>query len=216
MASPTDDDAKTKLSAITADMTVAIVILLVAIAIFGSYFNQILNWYKELVEWFYSFGWDRIIWTLFIVFGILDLILFIFIIWTVKRFQKLFHTIPAEETTIHVVTPKEEVRENWQHIRELANSANPSDWNMAILRADALLDDILKHLGYEGETMAERLKIIDTTKLPSLDKIWSAHHLRNMIAHDPLEQHTKETIIHALRSYEQALKELGMTEEVIK
>ena len=216
MASPTDDDAKTKLSAITADMTVAIVILLVAIAIFGSYFNQILNWYKELVEWFYSFGWDRIIWTLFIVFGILDLILFIFIIWTVKRFQKLFHTIPAGEKTIHVVTPKEEVRENWQHIRELANSANPSDWNMAILRADALLDDILKHLGYEGETMAERLKIIDTTKLPSLDKIWSAHHLRNMIAHDPLEQHTKETIIHALRSYEQALKELGMTEEIIK
>lgn len=207
-----NDEAKTKLSVITADITIAIVILLVAIALLGSYFRQIFDWYRALLEWFYSFGWNRIIQTLFTVFAVLDLALVIFIIIVTKRFQKLFHTVPIQETTTHIVTPKEEVRENWEHIRELANSANPSDWNMAVLRADALLDDILRHLGYQGETMAERLKIIDSSKLSSLDQVWSAHRLRNMIAHDPLEQHTKETIIHALRSYEQALKELGMTE----
>lgn len=207
-----EDDEKNKLSVITADITIAIVILLVAIALLGSYFSQIFDWYRELLAWFYSLGWGRIAPMLFILFGILDIGLFVFIIFVVRRFQKLFLIVPSRETAIHTITPKEEVRENWEHIRELANSTNPSDWNMAVLRADALLDDILKHLGYEGETMAERLKIVDDTKLPSLDKVWSAHRLRNMIAHDPLEQHTKETIIHALRSYEQALKELGMTE----
>jgi hypothetical protein len=84
---------------------------------------------------------------------------------------------------------------------------------MAVIRADALLEDVLMHLGYEGATLAERLKIIDASQMPSLDRVWSAHRLRNMIVHDPLEQHTKETIIQALRSYEQALKELGMMEE---
>mgnify|MGYP001609671315 FL=1 len=212
MADPTDDEGKTKLSVITADVTVAIVILLVAIALLESYFNQILNWYRGLVEWFYSLGWSRFIRVLFIIFGVLDFILLIFIISTVRRLQKTISSRTTAKITPHIVTPKEEVRENWEHIRELANSSNPSDWNMAILRADALLDEILIRVGYEGETMAERLKIVDSSKLPSLDKIWSAHHLRNMIAHDPLEQHSKETIIHALRSYEQALKELGLTE----
>lgn len=208
------DDDKTKLSVITADITVAVVILLLAVAIFGVYLNQILEWYRRLLEWFYSIL-DRFIWLLFIIFGILDIMLIGFIIFTLRRFSHLQKQPLLAETPIHIVSPKKEVRESWEHIRELANSSNSSDWNMAVLRADALLDDILKHLGYEGTTLAERLKIVDSSKLPSIDRIWSAHRLRNMIAHDPMEQHTRETIVHTLRSYEEALKELGMMEETL-
>ena len=120
---------------------------------------------------------------------------------------------PVGTGSAHTVSLEEEGGRAWDGIRDLANSGNPSDWNMAVLRADALLDDILSRQGYDGITMAERLKVVDPVKLPSLDRLWSAHRLRNMIAHDPLEQHTKETIIHALRSYEVALKELGMLRE---
>ncbi len=208
------EDPKTKLSTITADITVAVVILLLALALFGAYLNQIIEWYQKLLEWVYS-TLDQLTWILFIIFGIIDIILIGFIIFTLRRFSRLTNQPSTEESKIHIVSPKEEVRENWEHIRDLANSSNPSDWNMAILRADALLDDLLQHLGYEGTTLAERLKIVDSTKLPSLERIWSSHRLRNMIAHDPLEQHTRETIVHALRSYEQALKELGMMEEII-
>ncbi|MEK7082402.1 MAG: hypothetical protein AAB915_01875, partial [Patescibacteria group bacterium] len=58
-------------------------------------------------------------------------------------------------------------------------------------------------------TLADRLKVADPETLPSLDTLWSAHRLRNAIAHDPLEQHTKDSIIYSLRAYETALKELG-------
>lgn len=207
-----DDDSKTKLSVITTDITVAVVILLLAVAILGVYLNQILAWYQQLLEWFYAIL-DRFIWLLFIIFGMLDIMLIGFMIFTLRRFSRLQKRPLTAETPIHIVSPKEEVRESWEHIRDLANSSNPSDWNMAVLRADAILDDILQHLGYEGTTLAERLKIVDSSKLPSIERIWSAHRLRNMIAHDPMEQHTRETIVHALRSYEEALKELGMMEE---
>lgn len=209
-----DQDSDSKLSTTTADITVAVLILLIALAFFGFYIGRILEWYRNLLDWFYSHDWNSTRRALTIIFTAINIGLAAIIVYAVRRIYELRHKVPSEEAKeIHVAAPKEEVRESWEHIRELANSSNSSDWNMAVLRADALLDDALAHLGYEGTTMAERLKISDPTKLQSLDRIWSAHRLRNMIAHDPLEQHTRETIIHALKSYEQAFKELGMMEE---
>ena len=75
--------------------------------------------------------------------------------------------------------------------------------------AGATVDDLLSHLGYEGETIAERLKIVDPTQLKSIDRVWSAHRLRNAIAHEPLQQYTREMIMHALDSYQLAFQELG-------
>jgi len=211
-----DKDSEEKLATITADITVAVVALLIAVAVFGVYIREILDLYQSLLDWFYSKDWQKLLTVARIIFLVLDAILIGFIIFTIRRHALLSRHPPKPLIAEPPAPPQEEVRNRWEHIRQLANSSHPSDWNMAILHADALLDDILRHLGYEGNSTAERLKNIETTdpsKLPSLERVWSAHRLRNMIAHDPMEQHTKETIIHTLRSYEQALKELGMMEE---
>ena len=81
---------------------------------------------------------------------------------------------------------------------------------MAILRADALLDDALQHMKQEGTTVKERLDHMDPTQMPSRERVYSAHRLRNMIAHDPTISHTKETITHALASYKIVFQELGI------
>lgn len=192
------------------DTPIVFIIVLLVVAIFGVLFGGI-GGYGDITGWFHSESWKKINLTLGLIFSFLSLGLMVFIGVVIQKHANLKKKyLTKKEVTTHEVLPKTEVKESWNHIRELANSRNPSDWNMAILRADALLDDILQHIGYQGATLAERLKIVDPTKLLSLERIWSAHRLRNMIAHDPLEQHTKETIVHALRSYEQALKELGM------
>lgn len=164
--------------------------------------------------WLFEHQWGTIYAILTILFSVLNFALVGFTFWSFKKYLDIIKTPPPPSpvTVVPTLTSEEAVK-TWEHICKLANSPNPSDWNIAVLRADALLDDILMHLGYEGTTTAERLKLVDPTKLPSLERVWAAHRLRNMIAHDPLEQHTKETIIHALRSYEQAFKELGMMEE---
>lgn len=171
--------------------------------------------YFRAVEWFYSFDWQSTYNTIVVVISVVNALLFGFFLLTLYRFSKLDEIVSVKENgslTTHEVTPKMEVAEGWKHIQELISSSNPSEWNMAIIEADALLDDVLGHLGYEGETVAEKFKIIDPHQLSSLDRVWSAHRLRNSIVHDPLEQHTKETIAHALSSYGQALKELGVLE----
>lgn len=199
------------------DITVAVIILLVILGLVGTYLSFAFDLYQQFLEWIYSRNWTTIFNILMVIFGIIDLFLIWLVIFILRRHAKLEREMPEEKPlTVHVIPIEDETRTVWEEIRRLANSANPSDWNMAIIRADGLLDTVLQRLGYEGETVAERLKIIDTTKLPSVERVWSAHRLRNTIVHGPLQEHTRETVIHALRSYEIALKELGVLEEAEK
>lgn len=211
------EELSSNLTNISTDITVAVIALIVLFTLVGTLVGtggDISGTYQKTSDWFYSEKFQKTLNNIGVVFAVINALLLVFIIWVLRRHEELRKKpILEKETTpigVETVYSQKEAEENWTHIRELANSQNPSDWNMAILRADALLDDILRHLGYEGETIADKLKIVDTTKLASIDRVWSAHRLRNSIAHDPLEQHTKETVIHALRSYELALKELGV------
>jgi len=208
-----EEKSGSKMTDMTTDVTIAVLVFLVALGVFGVYFERIIDWFRALVDWFNYGSWKTINQVLGAIFSLIIAALVVFMANIVWRYFHLEKTVPQQEAEVHVVSPKIEIKESWEHIKGLANSSSPSDWNMAVLRADALLDDVLQHLGYEGLTIAERLKLVDSTKLPSVDEVWSAHRLRNMIAHDPMEKQTRESIIHALRVYEKAFKELGMMEE---
>lgn len=207
-------DEERHLTNITTDMTVAIVAVLALFALLGIYLDTFLSWVAAFLAWLASPTLGAAYLTLTIIFTILDLILLGFVIFVMRRHARLDKIFPPEEPpVVHVVPLTEAAKKTWEEVRRLANSSNPSDWNMAVIRADGLLDETLRNLGYEGETTADRLRIVDPTKLLSLDRVWTAHRLRNAIVHGPLEEHPKETVIQALRSYEQGLKELGVLGE---
>ncbi len=166
--------------------------------------------YTELTQRIYAWRWGSFLRIVKYIFIFADILLFTWLIIAIRGFARLNRVIIKKEAPAQIPLPQDEVKPQWEGIMQLVASTHPSDWNMALLRADALLEDVLMHLGYEGATLAERLKIVDPTKLPSMERIWSAHRVRNMIAHDPVQEHTRETITHAIASYEQALKELGM------
>ena len=197
-------------SALT-DIAIVIVIFLVAIPFLNTLAGKIISLYTSFLEWMYSDFMRTILTT---VFTLLDALLAFFIFVVVRRHMSLSRLSSggSAQASGHTLLPKDEIRENWKHIGELIGSSNSSDWSMALIRADALLDDTLQHMGYEGTTLAERLAIVDPTILTSAERIWSSHRLRNIIAHDPLKQFSKDTISHALIAYEHALKELGMME----
>ena len=204
-----------ELSTITTEIIVAALLTVGLLAIFGKYISPILDFYGRALDFIYSMNWPRINFVMSIVFSVINLAGVIFLIRLLQIYAQMKHETVAlfGATATHIVSPKEEVKNNWLRIQELMVSINPSDWNMAVLHADSLLDDILIRLGYQGETMADRLKIVDPYQMPSLDRIWSAHRLRNSIAHDPGLQNTRETIEYAVKTYEQAFQELGFMEK---
>lgn len=73
--------------------------------------------------------------------------------------------------------------EQWLDVEAKINSVNPSDWRLAILEADILLDDMVKQMGLPGDSLGERLKAADASFFGTLEAAWSAHKIRNNIAH---------------------------------
>ena len=82
------------------------------------------------------------------------------------------------------VAHKDPIELKWEQILKLSESSNHSDWRLAIIEADIILDDLLEKMRLPGETMGEKLKAIEKSDFVTLDEAWEAHKARNMIAHE--------------------------------
>jgi len=78
----------------------------------------------------------------------------------------------------------EDVNPKWIKVLGHINSDNPSDWRLAILEADIMLDEMLDKMGYPGQTLGEKLKMVERSDFDTLDLAWEAHKMRNNIAHE--------------------------------
>lgn len=99
----------------------------------------------------------------------------------------------------------------WQKIVKLSESQNTSDWRLAIIEADIILDELLLKLQLPGETMGEKLKAVEKSDFTTIEYAWEAHKTRNMIAHDGsdflINQHEIRRIISL---YEAVFKEFKL------
>jgi hypothetical protein len=102
----------------------------------------------------------------------------------------------------------EKYRVKWLVIEQQLGKDEPSSHSLCILNADKLLDQALKERGYSGNTMGERMISAKTT-WTNADHIWTAHKLRNQIAHEPDFKPNYETAKRALAAFKQALKDVG-------
>ncbi len=99
----------------------------------------------------------------------------------------------------------------WEKILEYLNSTNPSDWQLAIIEADAMLDEVLRAKGYMGESLGEILKTLTKDELLTLDDAWEAHKMRNTIAHPPPDfQLNERETRHIITLFENVFKEFGV------
>ncbi|GEM_PF-3445192 len=71
----------------------------------------------------------------------------------------------------------------WKQVLAHIGSDNPSDWRLAILEADIVLEETLDRAGYVGETLGDKLKSAERRPFNSLNAAWEAHKIRNAIAH---------------------------------
>jgi len=102
----------------------------------------------------------------------------------------------------------EHYRTKWMAIERQLNRDEPAMFPLAVLNADKLLDQALKAKGLKGETMADRLKN-GSQLFTNRNNVWSAHKLRNKIAHDPDVRVTYDAARHALGDFKRALKDIG-------
>lgn len=97
-------------------------------------------------------------------------------------------------------------RSKWLSIEQSLDRDNPATYPMAVLNADSLLDKALQAKNIPGKTMGERMKKFEWSNANS---VWSAHKLRNRIAHDHDVKLDYRQVRLALNSFKQALKDVG-------
>jgi hypothetical protein len=84
---------------------------------------------------------------------------------------------------------------------------NNDSYYFSVINFDKLLDQALKVRGARGKTMGERMKN-SASLFSDRNGIWTAHKLRNTIAHEPDVNVSYEQARRAVHNFRQALKDL--------
>jgi hypothetical protein len=102
----------------------------------------------------------------------------------------------------------DQYRSKWLAIEQQLKRDVVASYSMCVLNADKLLDQALKDRGLKGETMGDRLKSAKDI-FTNRNNVWSAHKLRNKIAHEPDVRVTYDAARYALADFKRALKDVG-------
>lgn len=104
----------------------------------------------------------------------------------------------------------ESVMENpkWKLVEEHINSDDANKWKLAILEADIILSELLDSLNLKGESVGEKLKMVEASDFDHIEQAWEAHKIRNAIAHQGSDfLLTKREAQRVLSLYESVFKE---------
>jgi len=99
------------------------------------------------------------------------------------------------------------IGKNWAKIIERLEGGE-EEAKLAIIEADSLLNEILKRMGYKGETLGERLEQLTSANISNLEEVLEAHKIRNNIIHDPSYKLTLDQARRILAIYEKAFEGL--------
>lgn len=174
---------------------------------FGSYRAM----WQAILNWFLKYIYPSLI--------VLGTVLTIFaIVGIFRTFQKLKALNKAEEeiygssvvgaVDIEDVKPK---NDKWQKAIAHLSSTNSSEWRLAIIEADIMLDEMLRAQGHHGDSIGEMLKGIEKSDMLTLDAAWEAHRIRNEVVHSGSEYDLNEREAKRVMSlYEAVFREFKM------
>ncbi len=178
-----EDSSSTKEAGISISVVFGIIILL-ALFLHAKKNFSLWSLLPTIPQWVYD-AYNHIALAYIILANILCLFLLVGLVYSLIKvrqvqivwFNKLY-PIPSlpEETK-----PK---NDKWERILTHIGSDNSSDWRLAILEADIVLDELLDYLGYVGDTIGDKLKKANPGDFRTIDMAWEAHKIRNAIAHE--------------------------------
>ena len=98
----------------------------------------------------------------------------------------------------------------WHYIQTLIESPNESDWRVAIMESDAMMEEALKEKGLSGNSVSELLEAAKESGYQTIQEAWDAHLVRNQIAHQgmdfPLSQLEGRRVIKMFQNFFEELK----------
>ncbi len=187
-----------------AEVIVALIVLILVLPLLGIFLNSgIGGQIPDLFLRIFSF--------MKMVSTIICMIALVIIVYAFIRISEISKE-ETEKLGLALTWNSERTQKNvrWEKVEQYMTSLNPSDWKIAILEADNILDEIVERMGYKGQNLGERMKQIEASDFPYLEEAWQAHKLRNQIAHKGTEYTlTRSDADQTINVYHRVFKELG-------
>lgn len=146
------------------------------------------------------------------VYTFYSLLFFGWLIYSLYKMRKLRQKEKDQFMTSFAIAndPKVDEAEEWLDIMGHIDSENESQWKLALIDADKILENLLRENGYDGDGVGGRLKTAELQGgIKSLQDAWEAHKIRNRIAHETGFVLTKREARRALELYKKTFEELG-------
>lgn len=141
---------------------------------------------------------------IFIVFLILFIIGIVYVVYQLQKFRPAYKLVYKPE---HIAQFRP-TKKRWEEVFARFEMGTESDWRLAVIEADSLVDTVFKQLGYEGETLGERIRSIESHELHSINELKEAHGIRNKLVHTQGYKISREDAERSLRIYRSVLEEL--------
>lgn len=131
----------------------------------------------------------------------------IYVLLTSHYLQWLFAENVWEFFTFRPFGAKKITR-TWNKVLRRLETGLESDYKLAVIEADDMLESSLKRMGYAGATLEERLEKITPAILPNIEEVRGAHQIRNNIIHSPDYRLNFDEARNTLDVYRQAFNSL--------
>lgn len=151
----------------------------------------------------------RLLKFLFISFSLVLFFLIIFFAFLRSSWFKSRFLVNFFEFFTYRAYGTKNYNKEWKKIKDRLNTGLESEYKLAIIEADSLLNNILSKMGYSGASLGERLDKISPTVLSNIEEIRQAHQTRNNIVHDPNYVLSLEETKNTLSIFEKTLIDLG-------
>jgi hypothetical protein len=176
-------------------------------------FSKILEFIQPIIKTLL----DPHTWTVVGIVSVLLTIIFLFIIIfsLVRMVEIQVYDKEEIEHEIHNALLKQKEKDRstnprWHYILTLIESPNESDWRVAIIEADSMLEESLKEKGLSGNTVSELLEGAKESGYRSIQDAWDAHIVRNQIAHQgsdfPISQIEGRRVIKMFQNFFEELR----------
>ena len=149
------------------------------------FFSKIVTFTKPIVSFVTNPHTWGVVGTISVILTVIFLAIVIFSLIRLIEIQ-LYDKEEIEHEIHAAFLKQQEIDRNanprWHYINTLIESPNESDWRVAIIEADSMLEESLKEKGLSGETVSELLEAAKESGYRNIQDAWDAHLVRNQIA----------------------------------
>lgn len=178
------------------------------------FFDKLVDGVVPIVDFFKNPDTWSTIGVLSVIISMFCIFIIIFSVVRLYEFQvadrkeiehEINHALAKDKETDRSQNPR------WKYILTLVESPNDSDWRIAIIEADSLLEESFKEKNLIGDTMSELLEDAKSNGYPSIQSAWDAHIVRNKIAHEGQEfSLTQIEARRVIKLYQNIFEDLGV------